>query len=89
MLASLREYLVTPSPVLSKLSKYATQDGNIKITITDESRVQKRQGNQRDPKNKLLATLENLRDTAVTNVCRLVANTYTMPLASPDTTKII
>lgn len=70
MLASLREYLVTPSPVLSKLSKYATQDGNIKITITDESRVQKRQGNQRDPKNKLLATLENLRDTAVTNVCR-------------------
>eukprot|EP00106_Octopus_bimaculoides_P007153 XP_014774595.1 PREDICTED: phosphatidylinositol 4-kinase alpha-like isoform X3 [Octopus bimaculoides] len=69
MLASLREYLVIPSPVLSKLNKYATQEANIKITVTDENRIlNKRTSNH--PKNKLMATLENLRDTAVTNVCR-------------------
>uniref|UniRef100_A0A2C9JIA0 1-phosphatidylinositol 4-kinase n=1 Tax=Biomphalaria glabrata TaxID=6526 RepID=A0A2C9JIA0_BIOGL len=78
MVASLRDFLVSPSPILSKLNKYAiTENGNkltgsgggIRITVTDEDRNER--GNaQKSPKNLLLTTMENLRDNAIHNICR-------------------
>ncbi|PVD31364.1 hypothetical protein C0Q70_06776 [Pomacea canaliculata] len=65
MVASLRDFLVTPSPILSKLNKYSLSTNsasptNIRITVTDEDK----QGSKRarKPKDKLLTTLENLQE---------------------------
>ncbi|KAK7505986.1 hypothetical protein BaRGS_00002708 [Batillaria attramentaria] len=81
MVASLRDFLVSPSPILSKLNKYslATTGGNasnsnsspnIRIMITDEDKQSGKKGVKK-PKDKLLMTLENLRDNAIHNICRL------------------
>nr|KAG5713260.1 hypothetical protein BaRGS_007787 [Batillaria attramentaria] len=80
MVASLRDFLVSPSPILSKLNKYslATTGGNasnsnsspnIRIMITDEDKQSGKKGVKK-PKDKLLMTLENLRDNAIHNICR-------------------
>ena len=67
MVSSLRDFLVSPSPILSKLNKYAYPDGsNIRITVTDESH-----GSQKkEPKAKLIKALHNVRDCAIMNICR-------------------
>ena len=90
MVASLRDFLVSPSPILSKLNKYSISDGmglqaggssggGIRITVTDEEEKKEgpdggkgHQGSMRSPKSRLLATMENLRDNAIHNICRLV-----------------
>ncbi|VDI78282.1 phosphatidylinositol 4-kinase A [Mytilus galloprovincialis] len=70
MCTSLREFLVTPSPILSKLNKYATSHGrsSIKITVTDSTNSPLSGKNK--PSNKLLKSLENLRDCAIMNICK-------------------
>ena len=77
MVASLRDFLVSPSPIISKLNKYSLSSGggnsnaspgSIKITITDEDRNGSRHAKK--PKDKLMTTLENLRDNAIHNICR-------------------
>ncbi|ESO97694.1 hypothetical protein LOTGIDRAFT_103639 [Lottia gigantea] len=75
MVASLRDFLVSPSPILSKLNKYASSEnkGGIKITITDVSHNKPTKSNGDNGKkhpNKLLTALENLRDNAIHNICR-------------------
>ncbi|KAJ8312892.1 hypothetical protein KUTeg_010265 [Tegillarca granosa] len=73
MCTSLREFLVTPSPILSKLNKYATSDGrgSIQITVTDSSSAHSSfRQKSRKPLNKLLIALENLRDCAIMNICK-------------------
>jgi hypothetical protein len=72
MCTSLRDFLVTPSPILSKLNKYATSRGHssIKITVTDSSYSS--QSAKKRPSNKLLKCLENLRDCAIMNICKWV-----------------
>ncbi|KAK7087993.1 hypothetical protein V1264_021976 [Littorina saxatilis] len=81
MVASLRDFLVSPSPILSKLNKYSLQaSGNsvggnnnaspsIRITVTDEDRQSGRR-TKKQKKDKLMTTLENLRDNAIHNICR-------------------
>ncbi|KAH9492192.1 Phosphatidylinositol 4-kinase alpha [Bulinus truncatus] len=78
MVASLRDFLVSPSPILSKLNKYAISEsaskmsgsgGGIRITVTDEDKNE-RGGVSKSPKNILLSTMENLRDNAIHNICR-------------------
>ncbi|KAL8613206.1 hypothetical protein ACOMHN_043015 [Nucella lapillus] len=120
MVASLRDFLVSPSPILSKLNKYslssaassvntsaaasATASGaattttsassnlspsNIRITVTtDEDRHHGNHGARRHgrcgggrPKDKLMVTLENLRDNAIHNICRALKAGLT---ADPD-----
>ncbi|KAK3587139.1 hypothetical protein CHS0354_006780 [Potamilus streckersoni] len=70
MVSSLRDFLVSPSPILSKLNKYATSEGNIQITVTDESS----RDSEKKPKHsdKLMRALHNLRDCAIMNICRAV-----------------
>ncbi|CAG2236201.1 PI4KA [Mytilus edulis] len=70
MCTSLREFLVMPSPILSKLNKYATSHGrsSIKITVTDSTNSPLSGKNK--PSNKLLKSLENLRDCAIMNICK-------------------
>ncbi|XP_041348000.1 phosphatidylinositol 4-kinase alpha-like [Gigantopelta aegis] len=71
MVSSLRDFLVSPSPILSKLNKYASADavsGNIKITVTDEGKVSN--SISKKPRNKLFTMFENLRDNAIHNICR-------------------
>ncbi|KAL5017409.1 hypothetical protein ScPMuIL_006998 [Solemya velum] len=73
MCSSLRDFLVSPSPILSKLNKYASSDhsGSIKITVTDESGTGRSSSSEKKrPVNKMAVTLENLRDCAIMNVCR-------------------
>ncbi|XP_046360282.2 phosphatidylinositol 4-kinase alpha-like isoform X1 [Haliotis rufescens] len=73
MVSTLRDFLVSPSPILSKLNKYASAEsgsGSIKITVTDESKTAVTTPKKKPEKNKLLATLENLRDNAIHNICR-------------------
>ncbi|KAK3083088.1 hypothetical protein FSP39_013642 [Pinctada imbricata] len=79
MCSSLREFLVSPSPILSKLNKYATSDSqsSIKITITDTGGSGRRSGRKR-PLNKLLTALENIRDCAIINVCRALKSCLTV-----------
>ncbi|XP_052714253.1 phosphatidylinositol 4-kinase alpha-like isoform X6 [Crassostrea angulata] len=71
MCCTLRDFLVCPSPILSKLNKYATMDGrsSIKIMVTDTG---KSPGSDRrnKPQSKLLKALENIRDCAIINACR-------------------
>lgn len=77
MVASLRDFLVSPSPILSKLNKYSLSEGGtrnnrgggIRITVTDEDR-QDRSRSSMTSKNRLTVTLENLRDNAIHNICR-------------------
>ncbi|CAL1548985.1 unnamed protein product, partial [Lymnaea stagnalis] len=78
MVASLRDFLVSPSPILSKLnkysiteqgSKYSGKGGGIRITVTDEDKNE-RGGMSKSPKSCLLTTMENLRDNAIHNICR-------------------
>lgn len=74
MCCTLRDFLVSPSPILSKLNKYATMDGrsSIKITVTDTGKSPV--GDRRNkPQSKLLKALENIRDCAIINACRLVS----------------
>ncbi|GFO06729.1 phosphatidylinositol 4-kinase alpha-like, partial [Plakobranchus ocellatus] len=89
MVASLRDFLVSPSPILSKLNKYSISEGpfpsgegssggGIRITVTDEEEAKgghggnkgEGGGSMRSPKGRLLATMENLRDNAIHNICR-------------------
>ncbi|XP_059147060.1 phosphatidylinositol 4-kinase alpha-like [Physella acuta] len=79
MVASLRDFLVSPSPILSKLNKYAISEqggkysssgGGIRITVTDEDKKERGGGVAKAPKSCLLATMENLRDNAIHNICR-------------------
>ncbi|XP_012945848.1 phosphatidylinositol 4-kinase alpha, partial [Aplysia californica] len=80
MVASLRDFLVSPSPILSKLNKYSLSEGRsregaagggpaIRITVTDEDKKDGGRGHLR-PKSRLTSTLENLRDNAIHNICR-------------------
>lgn len=80
MVASLRDFLVSPSPILSKLNKYAITEGGgsgyrsgsgggIRILVTDEDKKEGGRGHK-SPKNRLLTTMENLRDNAIHNICR-------------------
>ncbi|BFZ04518.1 hypothetical protein BsWGS_07556 [Bradybaena similaris] len=79
MVASLRDFLVSPSPILSKLNKYALSEGGrsgysgsgggIRILVTDEDKKEGGRGSK-SPKNRLLSTMENLRDNAIHNICR-------------------
>ncbi|KAL4223436.1 Phosphatidylinositol 4-kinase alpha [Mactra antiquata] len=69
MVSSLRDFLGTPSPILSKLNKYANPSAraSITITVTDETRSsQRKQG----PIDKLTKTLQNVLDCAIMNICR-------------------
>ena len=77
MVASLRDFLVSPSPIISKLNKYSVSSGgsnnnaspgSIRITVTDEDRNSSHR--TKKPKDKLMTTLENLRDNAIHNICR-------------------
>ncbi|KAK6191311.1 hypothetical protein SNE40_003034 [Patella caerulea] len=77
MVASLRDFLITPSPILSKLNKYASREnekGGIKITVTDVSQTKSSSNtsnnNGKKAPNKLMTALENLRDNAIHNICR-------------------
>lgn len=79
MVASLRDFLVSPSPILSKLNKYAISEqggkysssgGGIRITVTDEDKKERGGGIAKSPKSCLLATMENIRDNAIHNICR-------------------
>ncbi|XP_021377626.1 phosphatidylinositol 4-kinase alpha-like isoform X3 [Mizuhopecten yessoensis] len=77
MCSSLRDFLVCPSPLLSKLNKYATPDGrsSIKITVTDGTNSSTAthlpaDSKRNRPMNKLLKALENIRDCAIMNICR-------------------
>ncbi|XP_060554504.1 phosphatidylinositol 4-kinase alpha-like isoform X3 [Ruditapes philippinarum] len=69
MVSSLRDFLVTPSPILSKLNKYANPSAraNITITVTDETRSSQRKSG---PIDKLTKTLQNVLDCAIMNICR-------------------
>ncbi|XP_056020742.1 phosphatidylinositol 4-kinase alpha-like isoform X2 [Ostrea edulis] len=71
MCCTLRDFLVSPSPILSKLNKYASMDGrsSIKITVTDTGKSL-RTDSRNNPHNKLLKSLENIRDSAIINACR-------------------
>ncbi|XP_053375288.1 phosphatidylinositol 4-kinase alpha-like [Mercenaria mercenaria] len=69
MVSSLRDFLVTPSPILSKLNKYANPSAraNITITVTDETRSSQRKPG---PTDKLTKALQNVLDCAIMNICR-------------------
>jgi len=69
MISSLRDFLVTPSPILSKLNKYANPSArpNITITVTDETRSSQR---KLGPTDKLTKALQNVLDCAIINICR-------------------
>ncbi|XP_062588022.1 phosphatidylinositol 4-kinase alpha-like isoform X3 [Saccostrea cucullata] len=71
MCCTLRDFLVSPSPILSKLNKYASVDSrsSIKITVTDTGKSPK-SGRRDQPQSKLLKALENIRDSAIINACR-------------------
>ncbi|XP_052799861.1 phosphatidylinositol 4-kinase alpha-like isoform X2 [Mya arenaria] len=77
MVSSLRDFLVTPSPILSKLNKYANPSArsNITITVTDETRSsQRKQG----PTDKLTKILQNVLDCAIINICRALKSGLTV-----------
>ncbi|XP_078336365.1 phosphatidylinositol 4-kinase alpha-like [Crassostrea virginica] len=71
MCTTLRDFLVSPSPILSKLNKYASMDSRsiIKITVTDTG-SSPRADRRNKPQSKLLKALENIRDCAIINACR-------------------
>ncbi|XP_052243319.1 phosphatidylinositol 4-kinase alpha-like isoform X4 [Dreissena polymorpha] len=69
MVSSLRDFLVTPSPILSKLNKYANPAtrNNITITVSDETRASQRRP---EPSDRLTKVLQNVLDCAIMNICR-------------------
>ncbi|XP_013387820.1 phosphatidylinositol 4-kinase alpha-like [Lingula anatina] len=72
---SLRDFMVNPSPIIAKLNRRLTDDGvkkvgDLSITVTDESKPIKPQVGKSKSRNKVAAAMENLRDTAIENVCR-------------------
>jgi len=83
VVASLRDFLVDPSPMLNKLHRYMTAEqtakgGTLSITVSTEDNKTYSQVTTDQPKSKLVIIFENLRDGAIENICR-----YITPLPYP------
>ncbi|KAK2176702.1 hypothetical protein NP493_644g02033 [Ridgeia piscesae] len=75
VVASLRDFLVDPSPMLNKLHRYMTAEqtakgGTLSITVSTEDNKTYSQVTTDQPKSKLVIIFENLRDGAIENICR-------------------
>ncbi len=70
------------------MNKYASENKkgagskNVDIIVTDESQPSLSTPKKKLEKTRLMATLENLRDNAIHNICRYNSNT-------PDSTHLI